>query len=83
MLQNSNKCCVCKQKLHPYWWSSWGICERNEDMKKIVKYMHIHELQKDMVVGVLEVARSGLDLKTFGEWKSKYFNMKTSIETFA
>jgi hypothetical protein len=36
-----------------------------------------------MVVGVLEVAKPRLDLKTFGEWKSKYFNLKTSIDIFA
>ncbi len=83
MLQNSNKCCVCKQKLHPNWWSSWGICETYEDMKTNSKDMHIHELHKDMVVGVFEVAKSRLDLKTFGEWRSKYFNLKTSIEIFS
>jgi hypothetical protein len=27
MLKDSNKCYLCKQKLHPYWWSSWGIHE--------------------------------------------------------
>jgi hypothetical protein len=52
-------------------------------MKKIIENMHIHELHKDMVVGVLEGTKFGLDLKTFGEWKSKYFNLKTSIEIFA
>jgi len=62
---------VCKQKLHPNWWSSWGICETYEDMKKIAEDIHIHESHKDMVVGVFEVAKSILDLKTFGEWRSK------------
>jgi hypothetical protein len=38
-------------------------------MKKIAKNMHIHELHKDMVVGVLKAKKFGLDLKTFGEWK--------------
>jgi hypothetical protein len=52
-------------------------------MKNIAKDMHIHKLHKDMMVGVMEVANSGLDLKTFGEWKSKYFNLKTFIEIFA
>jgi hypothetical protein len=31
----------------------------------------------------LEATKFGLDLKTFGEWKSGYFNLKTSIEIFA
>jgi hypothetical protein len=74
---------VCKQKLHPNWWSSWGICEANEGLKFFAKNMHVHELNKDMVVGVLEATNFGLDLKTFGEWKSEYFNLKTSIEIFA
>jgi hypothetical protein len=25
MLEHPNKCCLCKQKLHPKWWNSWGF----------------------------------------------------------
>jgi hypothetical protein len=45
MLQKSNKCVVCKQKLHLDWWSSWGIHEKDEEMK---------ELAHDMVNNVLD-----------------------------
>jgi hypothetical protein len=63
MLYNSNKCCVCKQKLHLNWWASWGIRELDEDMQELVVDMHIDDLHRDMVVGVLEAAKCGLDLK--------------------
>jgi hypothetical protein len=28
MLKDSNKCKICIQKLHPNWWTSWGIQEK-------------------------------------------------------
>ncbi len=37
MLHNSNKCGVCKQKMHPDWWFSWGICEQDKEMMELDK----------------------------------------------
>ncbi len=48
MLKYSNKCHVCKQKLHLDWWSNWGICGANEEMKELAEEMCIDDLQKDM-----------------------------------
>jgi hypothetical protein len=35
MLQNYNKCGICKQKIHLDCWSSWGIYEQNEEMMEL------------------------------------------------
>jgi hypothetical protein len=67
MLHNSNKCGVCKQKLHPYWWSSWGIHEQNEEMKELAEDMQFEELWPDMVNNVLEATKCGFELKAKGE----------------
>ncbi len=39
MLKDSNKCYMCKQKFHPNWLSSWGICETlpKEFVNKLLK----------------------------------------------
>lgn len=60
---------MCKQKLHLDWWSSWGICGANEEMKELVEEMCIDDLQKDMVVDIIEVARNSLDVKSNGDCK--------------
>ncbi len=39
MLQDSNKCFMCKQKLHLDWWSSQGICDANEEIRVGKRYM--------------------------------------------
>jgi hypothetical protein len=52
MLEKTNKCCVCEQKLHPDWWSSWGIREVDDEMTKLVKDMQLDDLQMDMVASV-------------------------------
>ncbi len=71
MLPKSNKCIVCKQKLHLDWWSSWGIHEEDEEMK---------ELAQDMVNNVLEATKSGLELKLDGEWN---FNLIYKLLKFS
>jgi uncharacterized CHY-type Zn-finger protein len=68
MLKDTNKCNVCKQKLHLDWWSSWGICEANEEME-LDQGMNLDVVRQDMVANVLEAAKSGLDLKSNGESK--------------
>jgi hypothetical protein len=35
MLHNSNKCGVCKQKMHLDWWSNWGIYKQDEEMMEL------------------------------------------------
>jgi hypothetical protein len=60
MLQNSNKCCVCKQKLHLTRWANWGIRELDEDMQELVVDMHLDDLHRDMVVGVLKTTKCDL-----------------------
>jgi hypothetical protein len=46
MLQNSNKCVVYKQKICPNWWCSWGINEKNEEMKELIEDMQLKTLQQ-------------------------------------
>jgi hypothetical protein len=67
MLKDTNKCNVCKQKLHPYWWSNWGICEADKKMKELAQDMNLDVVHQDMVASVLEATKYGLDLKSNGE----------------
>jgi len=60
---------VCKQKLHPDWWSNWGICGANEEMKELAEEMCIDDLQKDMAADKIEAARSSLDVRSNGDYK--------------
>jgi hypothetical protein len=73
MFKNSNKCYVCKQKLHLDWWSSWEIHEANEEVKELVEEMCLNDLQKDMAANIMETTRSGLDVKSNGEYVNTYF----------
>jgi hypothetical protein len=63
---------VCKQKLHLDWWFSWEIREANVEMKKLVEEMCLDDLQKDMATNIMEAARSGLDVKSDGEYANTY-----------
>jgi hypothetical protein len=69
MLKDSNKCYVCKQKLHPNWWSSWGICGASEEVKELVEEMCVDDLQKDMAVDIIEAGRNNLDVRSNGHCK--------------
>ncbi len=51
------------------WWSSWGICETDDNMKELAKDMQLSKLQKVMVASVLKATKSRLDLKSISEWE--------------
>jgi hypothetical protein len=80
MLQKSNKCAVCKQKLHSNWWSSWGVHEDDEEMKELAQDMHLKNLKHDMVNNVLEATKSELELKLDGECN---FNLICNLLEFS
>ncbi len=54
---------MCKQKIHLDWWSSWEICEANEEVKELEEEMCLDDLQKDMATNIMETTISGLDVK--------------------
>jgi len=60
---------VPKKNLHPNWWSSWGICGADEEMKELIEEMCLDDLQKDMAIGIIEVARNGFDVRSNGGCK--------------
>jgi hypothetical protein len=57
------------QKMQLDWWSSWGICETDDNMKELAKDMQLSKLQKVMVASVLKATKSRLDLKSISEWE--------------
>jgi hypothetical protein len=67
MLQNYNKCVVYKQNICLDWWSSWGINEKNEEMKELIKDMQLKSVQQNLVNNELKVTENGLELKSKGE----------------
>jgi len=48
MLKNDNKCLVCSEVFHRKCWSSFGFCERDEELQMLVAKMELDALQKEL-----------------------------------
>ncbi len=66
MLKDSNKCCVCNVKLHPDWWTSWGIRELVEDPVELAKKMDLEQTWEEIMKKTKKAVTFGLDLKFEG-----------------
>jgi len=58
---------VYKQNICLDWWSSWGINEKNEEMKELIKDMQLKSLQQNLVNNELKATENGLEFKSNGE----------------
>jgi hypothetical protein len=42
-LKMNNRCKVCNQTLHPYWWSNWDFKDLDDDLTCMVQEMGLEE----------------------------------------
>ena len=61
MIKSSNKCLVCKEDLHPNWWSSWGFGEQNHRLAKLAQDLDMEEGRKRTIASIRDAAKVGLD----------------------
>lgn len=62
MLKSSRKCLVCKQDLHPNWWSSWGFSEGDEGLQALAAALDIEGSRKKAIASIRAAAMSGLNV---------------------
>ena len=61
MIKSSNKCLVCKENLHPNWWSFWGFGEQNHRLTKLAQDLDFEEERKRTIANMRDAAKVGLD----------------------
>jgi hypothetical protein len=72
MLEHPNKCCLCKQKLHPKWWNSWGFWPQYDDIKQLAKDLNLDSTKEDMFRKIKEATQIGLHFLQLTDGKFLY-----------
>jgi hypothetical protein len=64
MMKAGSTCFICREPLHPNWWSSWGFREPDENTKKLAKELNLQDLRRATLENIISTARAGLNSKT-------------------
>jgi hypothetical protein len=58
VLRDNNKCLICDELSHLDWWTNWGFCVPNEDLKNLTNDLGLNELWRSMVKCLLDASTS-------------------------